>query len=362
MHNPLLPRPTPDFDALVRILAGEQTPRRVPLIELSIDGEVLQAIHARYRQEPWVPLTDDTKAAYCKQIVTLYAQLGYDCAPVWGQWENNPEPPRICVADTAALSRGERAWVGGGRGLIPSWEAFERFPWGRLTPKVADYELMAQYLPGGMRVVLVTTVFQYVMEVLLGYEGLFTLLYDDPDLVAQVFEGWGGAVYDFYAALIDADAVGAIFHADDLGFKTGPLMSPDAFQRLVFPWLKKYADLAHAHGKPFWLHSCGNLYTPPLIEDLIETVAIDGLHSFQDVILPVADFKARYGDRVATLGGVDMDRLARLDEEALRAYVRGILDACMPGGRFALGSGNTVANYIPLENYAIMLDESRRWP
>jgi len=33
----------------------------------------------------------------------------------------------------------------------------------------------------------------------------------------------------------------------------------------------------------------------------------------------------------------------------------------MPGGRFAFGSGNTIANYIPLKNYAIMLDEARRW-
>jgi uroporphyrinogen decarboxylase len=33
----------------------------------------------------------------------------------------------------------------------------------------------------------------------------------------------------------------------------------------------------------------------------------------------------------------------------------------MPGGRFALGSGNTIANYIPLENYCVMLEESRAW-
>ena len=55
-----------------------------------------------------------------------------------------------------------------------------------------------------------------------------------------------------------------------------------------------------------------------------------------------------------------MDRLARLEEPALRQYVRGILDECMPG-RFALGSGNTVANYIPVRNYLAMMDEARQW-
>lgn len=106
---------------------------------------------------------------------------------------------------------------------------------------------------------------------------------------------------------------------------------------------------------------CGNLYATGVIEDLIEDVQIDALHSFQDVILPAGDFKARYGDRVAALGGVDMDKLARMDEGSLRDYVWGILKQCMPGGRFVLGSGNTVANYIPVHNYCIMLEESRRW-
>ena len=55
-----------------------------------------------------------------------------------------------------------------------------------------------------------------------------------------------------------------------------------------------------------------------------------------------------------------MDKLGRMEEADLRAYVRDILDKCMPG-RFALGSGNTVANYIPVRNYLAMVDEASRW-
>jgi uroporphyrinogen decarboxylase len=199
------------------------------------------------------------------------------------------------------------------------------------------------------------------METLLGYEELFYLLYDDPELVAQVFARWGQKVYDYYESVIGMEEVGAIFHCDDLGFKTSTMLSPEALRQLVFPWFKKYAALAHEHGKMLWYHCCGNVYNDGVIEDLIEEVQIDAFHSFEDVILPIADFKARYSDRVAALGGVDMDKLARLDEASLRQYIRGILEQCMPGGRFALGSGNTVANYIPLSNYFIMLEESRRW-
>ena len=41
--------------------------------------------------------------------------------------------------------------------------------------------------------------------------------------------------------------------------------------------------------------------------------------------------------------------------------MRHTLDLCMPGGGYCLGTGNSVANYIPLDNYLAMLDEGRRW-
>jgi uroporphyrinogen decarboxylase len=75
----------------------------------------------------------------------------------------------------------------------------------------------------------------------------------------------------------------------------------------------------------------------------------------------VIEDKRLYGDRIALLGGIDVDFLCRADEEAIRARVRRTLDACMPGGGYCLGTGNSVANYVPLESYLIMLDEGRRW-
>jgi uroporphyrinogen decarboxylase len=247
------------------------------------------------------------------------------------------------------------------RGLISSWEEFDGFPWDDIRADHFSFQFVAQNLPPGMKLVVAANLYEHVMENLMGYEGLFYMLHDEPDLVTQVFDGWGQRVYDFYASMIGMKEVGAIFHPDDLGFKTSTLLPPDTLRQLVFPWFRKYAALAHEQGKQFWVHSCGNLYDTGVIEDLVEVVRIDGFHSFQDVILPVVDFKERYGGRVAALGGVDMDKLARLDEAPLRAYVRDILDRCMPGGRFALGAGNTIANYVPVRNYLLMLEEGARW-
>ena len=70
---------------------------------------------------------------------------------------------------------------------------------------------------------------------------------------------------------------------------------------------------------------------------------------------------AEGSDRIALLGGLDLDFLCRASEAEVRRRVRETLDVCMPGGGYCLGTGNSVANYIPVENYLVMLDEGRRY-
>ena len=71
--------------------------------------------------------------------------------------------------------------------------------------------------------------------------------------------------------------------------------------------------------------------------------------------------KRRWGDRVSLIGGIDMDFLCRASEEQVRRRVRETLDVCQPGGGYCLGTGNSVANYVPVDNYLAMLDEGRRY-
>ena len=52
--------------------------------------------------------------------------------------------------------------------------------------------------------------------------------------------------------------------------------------------------------------------------------------------------------------------LARQPGPYVRLYVRNILEECAGKG-YALGTGNSVANYIPVANYLAMLDEGRKF-
>jgi uroporphyrinogen decarboxylase len=193
---------------------------------------------------------------------------------------------------------------------------------------------------------------------LMGYVPFAMLLKDDPALVQAVADKVGEMLVSIYSTTAEIPRVGAQWIGDDMGFRTSTMVSPEDLQCYVFPWLRKLADIAHAHAMPFLLHSCGNLRQ--IMDQLIHDVKIDAKHSFEDVIQPVTEAKRLYGDRIALLGGVDVHCLCSSSEEEVRAYTRRLIETCAPGGGWALGTGNSVANYIPLRNYLAMLDEGRK--
>jgi len=362
MDSLMLENATPDFGEFERVIRGG-IPERVHLVELLMDKEMMQDLVEGYLGRPWIPLVAGSEPAYYHQLVDLYYRLGYDCVNLVTDWLNQPDMAKVESAQRESLPRGqkERGWVDEHRGIIANWADYEAFPWDAVEPDYRAFELIAASLPEGMKMTPMATVFTHVHAGLLGTTDMLYLLYDNPDLVAAVFQRWGQLVYEFYANLVDMDEVGAIWHADDLGFTTSTMVSPQFLRQHVLPWFAQYAKLAHDHGKTFWLHCCGNVYVDGIIDDLIDDVGIDAFHSYQDPILSISEFQAQYGQRVAGMGGVDMDKLCRLDEKALRAYMRDILDHCMPQGRFAFGTGNTVTNYVPIEHYVWMIDEARRW-
>ncbi len=116
MQDLLLDHPTPDFDELLRVLKGDQLSRRVHLVEIGIDPEILQAIQEFCLDEPWalprgvcMPASPDLK--YYRQMINLYYRLGYDFVPLCPIWVNNPPGKIVQTADTAQASRGVRDWV-----------------------------------------------------------------------------------------------------------------------------------------------------------------------------------------------------------------------------------------------------------
>ena len=265
----------------------------------------------------------------------------------------------LVTHDTAAGNEAaNRAWQGLHGGPIASWEDLERYPW----PQVTDdnfyiHRYICEHLPEGMGFITCHAggVYEHVSR-LLGYENLCLKLFDDPALVQAVADRLGALILEYNRRLLELDGLSVIFQGEDFGFNTQTLISPPDIRKYFLPWHRRFALQCHERGVPYWLHSCGAV--DEIMEDLIAVVGVDGKHSFQDNVLPIGEAKRRWGKRICLLGGVDVHKLTVLDEAGLRRYVRGIIEECAPGGRFAVGAGNSIPSYIPVRNYLVMLDEA----
>jgi len=339
----------PDFNGFRECILRKGNPQRVFSIEIYQNPNVNDAIIKRFDLARG--LDPNHPFHFYQQEMALQKFLGYDMVKCYIALsfpsEIDGKKHKASISEDVVAS-----------GPIQNWEDFERYPW----PKVSDLDLSAldcleKELPKNMGCRVDAPIGLYKM--LLGYEDMLYLMYDNPALMKAVFEKITGIMVDFARIICQHSCVGVIWGMDDMGFRTQTFFPPDFIRANILPMHQSLAQVAHAHDKLYFIHACGNL--EEIMNDLIDVVKIDAKHSFEDGILPVWEAKKKYGDRVALLGGVDIDFLCRADESALRKRVREILEACLPGGGYCLGSGNSIADYVPLDNYLIMLDEGRNF-
>jgi len=350
--------PRPDIDKFARILAGKEKSAPPPLIEYLVDEVVLEPIVTGLLGRQWTKEGPDRESqkAYLNNFIEFWARMGYDFV----RFERGLpfKINQVLAPDAAPGSAKQRAWAEEHSGSIQSWEDFEQYPW----PKVEEmdffpFEYINANLPDGMGLLTCHAggIFEHLSWIM-SLEGLGFALIDDPELVRAVSTRIGGLLEDFYRHLLDLDRVAAVFAGDDMGFRTATLISPADLRKYCLPWQARFAGMAHQKGFPYYLHSCGNILA--VMEDLVETVGIDGKHSFEDAILPVEEFQARYGGRTAVLGGLDVHILAHSTPEGVRKKARELIEICGRRGRYAVGSGNSIPSYVPVENYLAMVDEA----
>ncbi len=333
----ILRRCEPDIQNLLQVLRGKKT-RRVPLFELFMDGPVNEYF-AGHKADPEDPL------GYLKMVIDAAYNAGYDYATT-----------TACNLAFPVKERKSGASVSmSGDGIITDWESYEAYPWPDVSK--CDFSILEDiksYLPEGMKLAVMGPggVLENVTAIL-GYDNLCMMLYDDPELLEAIFCRVGQTFVDYYKAAAPYESVGFLISNDDWGFNTQTFLSVPDMRKYVFPWHKQIAAAAHAYGKPVVLHSCG--YMNDVMDDIIDDMKYDAKHSYEDNILCVEDSYKKWGDRITILGGLDLQYLFASDPEQIYKRCTDILNLTKEKGRYALGTGNSMAYYIPVERYEAII-------
>ena len=333
----------PNFDNMLKVLRKE-VPSRTTLFELFMNYPLYERLTGRKLTE------NASEMDAMKLVIDGYAAAGYDYATTHGcESFSFGTGDRLTVSShikTTSLNTGF---------CINDRATYERFYWN--DPDQFNYSRLQkarELLPEGMKLMVMGPggVLENVIS-LVGYDNLCLLLYDDPELVQEIFDQVGSRLLGYYANAVQYETVGFVCSNDDWGFNTQTFLSLDDMRKYVFPWHKKIVELSHANGKPCILHSCG--FFTDVMDDVIDDMKYDGKHSFEDNILPIEDSYEKWNPRIALLGGIDVDFIIKATPEQIKTRCRKMIERTAGRGGYCLGTGNSVPEYIPQENYMAMI-------
>jgi uroporphyrinogen-III decarboxylase len=190
-------------------------------------------------------------------------------------------------------------------------------------------------------------------------ENLYIKMFSEPEVVDAVLKHMVDYYFQVSKNIFDAasDAIDIFFIGNDFGSQTGPLMSPEMFDRFMAPHLKRLCNLGHSYGLKTQMHCCGGVYE--LIPSMIDA-GIDSLHAVQTSCrgMELAKLKADFGDKMIFNGGIDSHHtLMEKDTAGVKEDTRKVLETMMPGGGFIAGaSHDTILEETSVENVLAMFD------
>ena len=139
-------------------------------------------------------------------------------------------------------------------------------------------------------------------------------------------------------------------------------LSPDLYQQLVLPSVKKIVQAVEAENGFCYLHTCG------FISDRLEWMAesgVDGIECLDPPPLGNVDLKeakARVGDKIFLKGNIDsVNVLLRGTDEEVEQTVKKCLKDGMPGGGYILSTACSVAPPVPPERVQRLTELSEKY-
>jgi uroporphyrinogen decarboxylase len=340
----------PDYRHMLAVL-DNQRPARLPVYEHIISPIIMERILGVQFAELQNGDGSDLLEFFA-HYNRFFAEMTYDTVSF-----------EVCI--TTILPDGG-AIMGGRPGPIQTRADFERYPWNELPElywALADnqFRALGATMPEGMAAL--GGVGNGVLEIsedLVGFQYLAYMMVDDPELFADLYRKIGDLMATIWAEFLQryGDVFAICRFGDDLGFKTSTLVSPTTIRAHILPQYKRVIDLVHASGHPFLWHSCGSIFA--IMDDVI-ALGIDAKHSNEDVIAPYDKWISLYGDRIGLLGGIDVDTLCQKSPQE-------IVDEVVEKGQrfreaangYALGSGNSIPDYVPVEGYLAMIEAAQQ--
>jgi hypothetical protein len=166
----------------------------------------------------------------------------------------------------------------------------------------------------------------------LGFEGLCTMMADDPDFVQELCEFWTEFVSAVMRPVLARVQFDSVLISEDMAFKEHSMISPAMARRFLLPAYRRWAEEVRASGCPIL-----DMDSDGYVADLLPVWMEGGINCCCPVEVAAGNdivaYRGRYGRRMAFHGGIDKRAIAR-GGEAMRAEVRRVVPPLLAAGGF----------------------------
>ncbi len=337
----------PNFERFRMTLLGEQADR-VPNAEVLVAQDVKEVMLGK-------PISS------MKEEVEFWESFGYDYVPIvaglLGPGKITDASKIFQVVRRSLFNTQEveekEEWAVEGKGIIQTMEDFDKFDWADSTSlDLSKFEEVQSYIPDQMKIVIVGGKIFTIVWMLMGFECMCLNSVRNPALVSKLFEKIGSLQLEALQKAIDVGKAGALWLVDDIAYNTGLMISPKHLRQFLFPWYQEMVNLCSKHDIPVIYHSDGNIWE--VLPDII-AIGAKALHPLEPKAMDIKEVKDKVKGKLALIGNIDVDSLARKTPEEITEEVTERLRYIAPGGGYCLGSSNSIPNWAKLDNYRAML-------
>jgi len=244
--------------------------------------------------------------------------------------------------------------LGFGTGGVVRTEAdLEAFPW----PDPDDLDLsglaeIERLLPDNFGMGLIIGKVFDLGWWLMGLEPYSYALVDQPALIERLHAKIAEFQERVVERALEFKSLGLVFHADDMAFRTGLLVSPQVLRQHIFPVYKRLNKMCQERDVITVFHSDGKMDT--LIDDVIDA-GFDGFNPVEPTAMDIRALKKRVQGRLSLIGNVDLSyTLTMGTPKEVELEVRDLIRDVAPGGGYALASANSIPDYVPWENFVAL--------
>ena len=199
-----------------------------------------------------------------------------------------------------------------------------------------------------------------------GYAQFLTDLYVDPMFAHTLLDKIADLDIGFWGAYLGAigEHVQVVAQGDDVGMQDREYISPELYERFIFPRHKRMYDFIHSKTRAkIFMHSCGSVRK--LIPYFVKA-GVDALNPVQysAANMGLAELKQEFGSELAFWGGgIDTQHAligAGVSAASVQSAITRNMEILMKNGGFVFAATHNIQHEVPPETTLLVYDTAVR--